>query len=362
MRRGTVRVLDRYVATEFLKIFVVASLGLPILTILFKLTDNIDRYLSRQIPGRDIALAYLYNLPEQLFLVTPAAVLFATVFTVGALARHSEITAAKASGVPFHRLTAPILVLSAAASVLTFFLGESVPLANQKRDVLLRERELRSSSQRYNFVYRADEGRIYAVRSLVIRDNEMRDVQIEREGNGTDFPGYFLTASRAGYEPPGGWVLRDGTMRLFLGPDREVAFVFDSLRQRAMTERPRDLLVEPKAPDQMGYRELGRYVRSLERSGSDAGKLRVEHTLKIAIPVTCIIIALFGAPLGLTGARSGPAYGVAVSLATTIIFLLLVQLARPVGAGHVLPPVLAAWTPNLLFGAAGIVLFTRART
>lgn len=362
MSPALVRVLDRYVATEFLKIFVVASLGLPVLTILFKLTDNIDRYLSRQIPGRDIALAYVFNLPEQLFLVSPAAVLFATVFTVGALARHSEITATKASGIPFHRLAAPLLVLASLAAVLTFFLGEAVPLANQRRDVLLREREMRSASQRYNFVYRADEGRIYAVRSLVVRDNEMRDVQIEREGNGSDFPGYFLTAARAGYEDGRGWILSDGTMRLFLGPEREVAFGFDSLRQRAMTERPRDLLVEPKAPDQMSYGELGRYVRSLERSGSDAGKLRVEQTLKIAIPVTCIIIALFGAPLGLTGARSGPAYGVAVSLATTIVFLLLVQLARPVGAGHVLPPVLAGWAPNLLFGSAGVVLFARART
>ena len=76
----------------------------------------------------------------------------------------------------------------------------------------------------------------------------------------------------------------------------------------------------------------------------------------------CLIIALFGAPLGLTGHRAGPAYGVAVSLATTIIFLMMVQLSKAVGAGGVVPPVLAAWLPNALFGLGGMILFARART
>jgi lipopolysaccharide export system permease protein len=151
-------------------------------------------------------------------------------------------------------------------------------------------------------------------------------------------------------------------MRLFLSPDHEVAFTFDSLRQRALTERPADLLTEPKDPNQMNYRELGHYVRTLERSGSDANKLKVERALKIAIPVTCLVIALFGAPLGLTGQRSGAAYGVAVSLGTTIVFLSMVQISKAVGAGGVVPPMVAAWLPNAIFGLGGLALFVRART
>jgi lipopolysaccharide export LptBFGC system permease protein LptF len=51
-----------------------------------------------------------------------------------------------------------------------------------------------------------------------------------------------------------------------------------------------------------------------------------------------------------------------VSLATTIAFLTLVQIMRAVGAGGVVPPLLAAWIPNTLFGAAGAILFAKART
>ena len=362
VRRAPLRLLDRYVGREFVRIFGITVVGFPLMTIVINLADNIDKYLSRGVPVRRIAAAYVFALPEQVFFIIPAAVLFATVFSVGSFSRHSEITAAKASGVSFHRLAVPVFVLAVFAAILTYGVGEIVPVANERRDVLLGERELRSQSARYSFVYRADGGRTYAIRSLNIPRHEMVDVQIEREGTGPEFPGYFLTATRAAFDSTRGWILERGTMRLFLGRDRELAFTFDSLRQRALTERPADLLTEPKAPDQMNYRELGHYVRTLERSGSEANKLKVERALKIAIPVTCLVIALFGAPLGLTGHRAGPAYGVAVSLGTTIVFLMMVQLSKAVGAGGVVPPVLAAWLPNAVFGVGGVTLFVRART
>lgn len=356
------RILDRYVVREFSRIFGVTALGFPLFTILIHLTDNIDKYLSRGIPARRIALAYLYTVPEQVFFITPAAVLFATVFSVGALSRHSEITAAKASGVSFHRLVSPIFLLAVLAAFLTFALGEVAPRANERKDELTGDREVRSQTARYNFVFRADGGRTYAIRSVSVPDSQMIDLQIEREGTGPEFPGYFLVASRGNWSREDGWKLMDGTLRLFMSNDHEIAFRFRELRQRALTERPADLLTQPKAPDQMTYAELGHYVRTLERSGNNANKLRVQQALKLAIPATCLIIALFGAPLGASGARSGTAYGVAVSLATTIVFLMLIQIAKAVGAGGVINPTLAAWLPNALFGLAGAVLFVRART
>ena len=69
-----------------------------ILLVVIDLTDHVQQYLDRKIPGRDIALSYLYWIPDSMFMVLPAAVLFATVFSIGALTRHAEVTAAKASG------------------------------------------------------------------------------------------------------------------------------------------------------------------------------------------------------------------------------------------------------------------------
>ena len=84
--------------------------------------------------------------------------------------------------------------------------------------------------------------------------------------------------------------------------------------------------------------------------------------LKIAVPFTCIIIALFAAPLVVSAPRATGAFGIAVSLATTMVFLLLVQLSQAVGSTGAISPTLAAWMPNILFGVAGLILFLRAPT
>ena len=51
-----------------------------------------------------------------------------------------------------------------------------------------------------------------------------------------------------------------------------------------------------------------------------------------------------------------------IALATTVLFLMLVQLTKAVGGKGMLTPELAAWIPSIVFGAAGIVLLARVRT
>ena len=70
------RALDRYVFMEWAKIFVTTALGFPLLVIVIDLTDNLEKYLSRHLSREAIALSYLYWLPESMFLILPAAVLF----------------------------------------------------------------------------------------------------------------------------------------------------------------------------------------------------------------------------------------------------------------------------------------------
>ena len=368
--------LDRYVLREWLKVFLLAALGCPFLVMVIDLTDKLDSYLGRGIPKGRIALSYLFFLPETISLVLPVAVLFAVVFTVGALGRHSELTAAKASGVSFHRVVRPLLVASLAAVVLDLGLTELAPVTSARRAELLGDKQVRLTANRYNFVYRADGGWVYAIRSLEIGPRLMRDVIMEREGTGEEYPTIVIAAPRAAYDTvPGGgrqvvrrrrggqaWTLSRGAVRYLGGPGRERTFTFDALRTKALQETPTDLLAEPKAPDEMRYAELGRYIDALARSGSDTKKLRVERALKLSVPFACIIIAVFGAPLAISTPRSGAAWGVAVCLATTFIDLLAFQLSKAVGSGGALPPTFAAWVPNLLVGAAGVWLLGKART
>ncbi|MDF2771112.1 MAG: permease YjgP/YjgQ family protein, partial [Geminicoccaceae bacterium] len=326
--------------------------------------DNLDKYLNRQLPRSQIALSYLYFIPDSMFLVMPAAVLFATVFSIGALTRHSEITAAKASGISFHRLTLPIYIGAIVAAGLALALGELVPSTNARRAELLEEKKFQPGTDRYNFAFAAEHGRVYKISSLNADRGKLEGLEIERKGNSADYPTYVLTADVGDWQQPRGtWTLTKGVMHVIPSDTlADITFAFDSLHDRSMREEPLQLLATPKAPQEMGYRDLSRYIAALERSGGDANELRVERALKLAIPVTCIIIALFGAPLATSTQRGGAAYGIGISLATTVIFLMLIQLTKAVGGKGILTPEVAAWTPNAVFALIGSVMLGRVRT
>ena len=358
-----VRTLDRYVFSSWLRIFVLTALGFPLVSIVINLTDTLNRLLDRGLTTREIVVSYIYSIPENAFIVMPAAVLFATVFTVGAMGRHSELTAAKAGGMSFHRVVLPILLASVMATGLAFLVGEMAPGATARQLEIQKAKQTRPTRSRYNFVYRGDAGWVYTVRSLDVESRQLKQILLERQGEGLDYPGLIITADSASFDNARrSWQVKNGTSRVIAGPGRQASFTFHTMRLRALTQSPADLLAEPKAPDEMRYAELGRYIDALKRSGNDANKLVVEQALKLALPATCLIIALFGAPLAVQAPRAGAAFGVAVSLSTTVMFLLITQIMKAVGSGGLVDPKLAAWLPNMVFLAAGVVLMARVRT
>jgi lipopolysaccharide export system permease protein len=358
-----VRTLDRYVFGSWLRIFVLTALGFPLVSILINLTDTLNKLLDRGLTMREIVVSYVYSIPENVFLVMPAAVLFATVFTVGAMGRHSELTAAKAGGMSFHRLVSPIFLAAVLATGLAFVVGEMAPGATARQAEIQKSKQTRSTRSRYNFVYRADAGWVYTVRSLDIGTRQLKQLLLERQGNGAQYPGLIITADSASWnDTTRRWRMSSGTSRVITGESKQATFTFRSMRLKALSQSPADLLAEPKAPDEMRYAELGRYIDALKRSGNDANKLVVEQSLKLALPATCLIIALFGAPLAVQAPRAGAAIGVAISLGTTVIFLLITQIMKAVGAGGLIDPTLAAWLPNMVFLLAGLVLLARVRT
>ena len=363
MIKRLVRPLDRYVFAEFWKIFSVTALGFPILIIIIDLTDHVETYLNRRISWNDIALSYLYWIPDSMFMVLPAAVLFATVFSIGALTRHSEVTAAKASGISFYRLIVPIFLGALLACSLDLVLGEFVPITNRRRSALLQEDRAQVGTSRYNFASAGEFGRVYKAYELRTDSGRIRSLQIERKGSGAAYPTYILAADSAAYDTGRSqWTLKHGVLSIISDTGPAFSISFAAARDKHFTEKPIEMMAKPRDPHDMRYQELSRFINSLERSGGDANVLRIERALKIAIPVTCVIIALFGAPLATSTQRGGSAYGIAASLATTMIFLLMIQLTRAIGGKALIPPDLAAWIPGAVFGLIGLVLLARVRT
>jgi len=241
-------------------------------------------------------------------------------------------------------------------------LGEVAPTTNRRRTDLLETHKYTSAGDRYNFAYAADAGRTYNIAALHQQLAMLEGVKIERKGGRADYPSYVVSATGAKYRQKSGWLLSKGTMHIIPDNYSNLTFSFDSLIDKHFTERPENLAASPIAPAEMEFRELGRFIKAMERSGADVNELRVERMLKIAIPVTSLVILLFGAPLATSTKRGGAAYGIGISLATTVIFLMLIQLTKAIGGKGLLTPELAAWLPSLIFGTIGVILFARIRT
>ena len=357
------RPLDRYVLAEFWKIFVTTALGFPILVIVIDLTDKLDTYLNRNLPRSNIALSYLYWLPDSMFMVLPAAVLFATVFSIGNFTRHAEITAAKASGMSFHRFTLPVYLGAVMAMLLGLALSELIPIANSRRLALLEDQRYKNDQNRFNFAFASDFGRVYKVSVLDGSIGSMEGVEIERRGRSADYPTYVLSAQNGIWRPKlRQWTLKSGDVHVVSNTGVDFAIRFDSAYDRKLAERPADLLARPKSHMEMSWRELSRFIKTLERSGGEVNVLKVERSLRIAIPVTCVIIVLFGAALATSTQRGGTAFGVGISLGATIIFLMLIQMTKAIGGKGLIPPDAAGWIPNAIFGIVGAIMLSRVRT
>ncbi len=362
MSRRLITPLDRYIAAEFSRIFGVTILGFPILVFVIDLVDNLRKYTERKLPAKVVALSYLYWIPDTLFMVLPAAVLFATVFSIGTFTRHSEITAAKASGISFYRFIAPIVTMAVLAMGLDLVFAEVAPPANEQRLDMLQGSSSLSGNERYNFAFASDRGRGYRIYTLNVEGKTIENVEIEARGS-DEKPGMIVAARRGRWnEASREWRLDSGVVHVIPDRTRDLAFSFDSLFDRNFHETPVELRSNDRDPSEMRFAELTRFIAVLERSGADVNTLKVERMLKLAIPVTCLIIALFGAPLATSSQRGGAAYGVAVSLATTVVFLLLIQLTKAIGGKAIMQPELAAWIPNALVGIFAVVLLARVRT
>ena len=349
------------IARTFLRIFALFILGGPLLFIVGDLVEQVDQYFDRGLTVGEVSLAYVYMLPEFISWSFPIAALIATVFTIHSMTQHREVLAAKAGGISFHRLMAPLLALGLALTGAGLLLSEVVPVAKRRSGQILRSEDI-GRQWRADFVFKTDDDLTLTARRLNLYPPMLTQVALEVPAGSDGDAAQHLQATRAPFDSERGWTFEIGYLRIL--PDRAepLTFYFDSLRSSGFGEPPRGLLEQPNDEDEMTDSEIDRMVANLTRSGGDPNTLLVEKGQRKAIAVATLVIILFGGPLATSSQRGGTAYGIGIALASTIFYLLLFRLAGAAGRSGALSPVLSAWIPNMLFLACALILLKRVRT
>lgn len=356
------KLFDRYLLRQFLGTFTLLVLALPFLFLITDLTEKLDEYIGRGLGFRAVAASYLFYMPQLIFYGFPIAALIATVFTIGSMTRHQEITAAKAGGVSFYRLVFPVVVLGIVLSAGAVGIAEAVPVANQKRAVLLGMKERYMIPIRMNLVYRTETGRTLTANQVSKLTNSMDNVVIEGVDPQT---GLWVqqTAAAAAWSEQEGWALREGYLRWRDTTGVESTTKFRVMRTPDLREEPEDLLTDVKEPEEMRYDELQSFIGMVERSGGDPKAAQVNLQQRLSLSMAVLVIVLFGLPLTTSTQRGGgTAFGIGMSLAITMGYLMLFKVGEAMGESGALSPLMAAWIPNILFFVAALVFLWRVRT
>ena len=289
------------IARTFLRIFVLFVFGAPLLFIVGDIVEQVDRYFDRGLTVGEVATAYVYMLPEFISWSFPIAALIAAVFTIHSMTQHREVLAAKAGGISFHRLMAPLVVVGLVLTGAGLILSEVVPVAKRRSGQILRSEEV-GRQWRTDFVFKTDDDRTLTVRRLNVFPPSMTQVLLEVPAGSDGEAAQHLQATRAPFDSVRGWTFENGYLRIL--PDRAapLTFYFDSLRSSGFGEPPRGLLAQPddegrddrlrNRPDGGQHHALGRRrERAVGREGpaeghrgSDVGDHSVRCTTRDELP------------------------------------------------------------------------------
>ncbi len=356
------RILDRYVLREFLGYLVLGLAGILAIFVVVDIFEKIDVFLDHRAPIGLILGFYLYRMPEWLVQLLPIALLLATFLALGQLNKFGELTAMRASGVSLVRLLGPVLTVALAAVLLTLAVGEfAVPAANRDRDRVFDQRiqgvRPEEVSERADVTYLGEGGRIFFMRLYVVREERMHEVSLQ------EFRGGQLVrridAAEATWDGRR-WVFSSGFLRTFAG-GHERARVFDRLAVGGIAERPEDFAKESRKPTEMNFFELLSYVGKLRASGARVANYLVDLHLKLAFPLVNLIVVLIGASVATRLRMQSAALGFGLSITISFLYYALLRTGQALGHSGALPPAVAAWLGDLVFGSVALVMMGLAQ-
>jgi len=352
--------VHRYIISMFMKYFVIVLVMVVLIYLAIDFFSRIDRFLASPVSTYDTFLYFVYKIPLIISQIAPVGVLLAALVAFGLMARNNEIIALKSGGISMFYLLKPVVVMGVLLSAALFVFSEvAVPVSisrsneidaqrrgGEKRSVLSSQQDIwirHAGGIAHAKYFHPREAVIFGV-SLYFLDDEY---QMTRR----------IDALRAAYQDEK-WLLFDSMIQYLDRPDMDIRIEYKDEKALDLDLEPSDFQRVVVESEEMSVTHLYRYIRRVEGDGYDATEYRVDFYGKTAFPFVCLIMAVMGAAIVLTGKTkdimvAGFAYGIVLAFAYWSIYSFLLSM----GYGGLMPPLLAAWTANILYGlGVGLML------
>lgn len=359
--------LDRYIARQFLGIFVVCLLALFVVWLLIDIQDNISDFLDSKNVAKTMIGFYSARSSAILLFLLPYALLLSLLYSLGKFSSSREIVAVIQTGRSVPRVTAPLIMAGIFCSLLCLGLNYHwAPTAEGTKDDILNAARGKPIREAKNVLYRnANERRLWFV-GMFPQNYEKGAPLLDVEVTLTHPDGSLdsrLIAKRAIWDRiQRTWTFENPEFTRFVpGMPPDTSIPTEPIVRSDWKETPWQLIKPGLPADYLGIPDLNSWLEA--NAGNELSinpaKYLTQWHYRWALPFTCLITVMLAAPLAIHFSRRGPGGGIFLAVVLSATMLLVSSFSLILGEASILRPGLAAWLPNIFFGAIGFYLFQR---
>jgi lipopolysaccharide export system permease protein len=354
-----------YLLRQFVQTLIFAIIALCVIFLIVNLLESLDNFLDHDATFEIIAKYYLYFFPEILKLLTPIAVLLATLFSIGRLSTNNEIIAMKSGGVSLYKIIMPLALFSIFLSMgHLYFNGWLVPEANKiKNDIAQKYlRQGSGSTSIYNLYFRDAPLRNVVIYYYDSKNKTGTRVAIEDyTDNAKPRLSNRIEAMKMQWDSTSGsWKMIDAISRSFRSGSVK-ASKHDTLDVDLKITHNQILQLK-KTPDEMNFDEQKESIALMQLGGKDVRRQMIEYYGNYAFPFANFIVVLFGVPFASIKKKGGIAIQIGAAMGISFIYLVFTKVSQTIGYNYDINPILAGWMANILFLIAGIFNLIKTRT
>jgi lipopolysaccharide export system permease protein len=352
------KILDRHLLKELVKFALIAVTSVVVIYLLIDLFEELSYFTGRKVSLFVILLYYLYSLPSAISLLYPVSMVLAVFMVYGQLTRNRELHALESAGVSLLRLFAPAIGLGLASVVIYLAANELVTIPfnarlSDLRRLKIEKRQTSDVQKRQNLYFVGDEGRAFYIRELS-SDGVMRNFCVSELSTDRRVKRRFDVVE-ATYRDKA-WHGRNVDVRTFDALGNEILEHHDSLRLDVIRETPADFASTSRPVEETSTRALRSFISRMKRAGENVAREEVEYYYRFSYSLIGLVVVLLGLPLSVRLRRGGVMFGLGLGLLLSFLYWGAIQTSRAFGTSHVISTALAAWLPNIAFGAFALIL------
>lgn len=375
MRLG-LKTLDWYILKRFLGTYLFSNILIITIIIVFDISEKIDNFIYASVD--EIVFDYYVNfIPFFLNLLSPMFTFIAVIFFTSKLAARYETVAILSSGVSYLRFLRPYIIGASCIALVSLVLSHFViPEASKSRQAFEDKYINHTYENKESNIHRQIEPGVFIYMESF--NNGMKTgykFTLERTRDGKLY--YMLCADNIMWDSINqSWKANNYYERYI--PDIKLSSIesntvgakgsyaeelkFGTQKELKIDFSPKDMgRIESKV-DIMTYPELKRFVKKERLKGSNGiERFEVENYKRTAIPFSTFILTIIGVCLSSRKIRGGLGMHLALGLLLAASYELFLHVSSIFAINGLLPPVVAVWMPNVIYGFIAFYLYKTAQ-